>query len=320
MSGRRALVLGGLGFIGSNLTARLASAGAQVTAVTPSRARYAETAADLEALRVRIVEGDLRDAAAMRAVVEGQDVVYHAAGRSGAVASMEDPLADLDVNVRGTLVLLEALRAVNRDAKLVFVGSRLEYGRAGETPTAEEHDVDPLCAYAVHKLAIQQYLRLYAHLFDLRYAVARVTNPYGPGQPSSRTAYGVVNRMIHLALENGALTIYGDGRQRRDYIYVDDVSDALMALGESARSDGRVYNVGTGVGTPIREMAAAITRIAGAGRIAAADWPALAQQIETGDFVPDISRIEREVGWRPRVALEDGLSRTVAFYRAHIAS
>jgi nucleoside-diphosphate-sugar epimerase len=126
--------------------------------------------------------------------------------------------------------------------------------------------------------------------------------------------------MIHLALNDDTITVYGDGMQRRDYIYIDDVVAALVVLGGSERSSGRVYNVGSGVGTRLIDMAETIVRIAGGGRIEHAPWPPVAEQIETGDFVADISRIDRELGWRPRVALDDGLRRTVAHSRTHVAS
>jgi UDP-glucose 4-epimerase len=129
-----------------------------------------------------------------------------------------------------------------------------------------------------------------------------------------------VNRMIHLALDDRELTVYGDGRQLRDYIFIDDVVEALLCLGSRAASHVPIYNVGTGIGTAFIDMAKAITAIAGSGRIDLVDWPPLAQQIETGDFVADVSRIEREVGWMPAVTLHDGLQRTVAFYRAHVGS
>jgi UDP-glucose 4-epimerase len=312
-------VIGGLGFIGSNLAVGLAEAGARVTVLTRNRLRHAATAAAQEALGISIVEGDMRDIATMREVVADREWLFHAAGQSGAARSMEDPWTDLDINCRGSLVVLEALREVNREAKVVFVGSRLEYGRVAELPAAEDGDLDPLCLYAVHKLAVEHYLRLYSRLFGIRYTVARVTNPYGPGQRPTQTAYGVVNRMIHLALSDDTLTVYGDGVQQRDYIYIDDVVSALIALARSSHSDGRIYNVGTGVGTRLVDMAETIVRIVGAGRIVAADWPELVREIETGDFVADISRIGGEIGWRPMVALEDGLERTVASSRAQVA-
>ena len=153
------------------------------------------------------------------------------------------------------LVLLDAIRRHNPDAKLVFVGSRLQYGRPSALPVNEDHPRDALCVHAVHKNTIEEYLRVYAQLFGLRYSVARVTNPYGPGQPASRVAYGVVNRMIHLALANQVLPIYGDGSQQRDYVFVDDTAAALIQLGDSDAADGRAFNVGSGTGTALVDMA-----------------------------------------------------------------
>jgi UDP-glucose 4-epimerase len=320
VSGGRVLVIGGLGFIGVNLTDRLAADGCAVTVVTPSRARHAECADAFEARGIRIVEGDLRDGPAMTKAVDGQQVVFNLAGESGAVHSMEDPWTDLDVNCRGNLVLLEALRAANREAKLVFVGSRLQYGRQAIQPVGEEQAPDPRCLHAIHKATVEQYLRLYGSLFGLRFTIARVTNPYGPGQPKGRTAYGVVNRLIQLALAGETLPIYGDGTQRRDYIHVDDLVSALVCLSDSPASDGRAFNVGSGIGTRMIDMADAIIEIAGGGRIDHVPWPALAGQIETGDFVADVSRISAELGWVPALSLHDGLRKTIAFYQPHVPS
>jgi len=314
------LVIGGLGFIGGNLVSRLAELGARPTVVTPARARHPNRAREYETRGIQILEADIRDASAMAIAVAGQDLVFNLSGQSGAVRSMEDPWADLDVNVRGTLVLLEALRAMNPAAKLVGVGSRLQYGRARALPVNEDQDAEPLCLHAVHKATVEQYLGVYQRLYGLRYAVARVTNPYGPGQPPARTAYGVINRLIHLAIAGEVLTIYGDGAQLRDYVYVDDLIEALLLLGSSEVSNGRVYNVASGHGTSLADVARAVVEVAGSGRIEHVDWPPLAAQIETGDFVADISKISRELGWRPAVALREGLERTVAAYRAHVAS
>lgn len=314
------LVLGGLGFIGARLSDRLLSLGARVTIVTPARGRHADTARDFEQRGARILEGDVRDAAAMAAAVADQQVVFNLAGQSGAVRSLEDPWTDLDVNCRGNLTVLEALRSGNRGAKIVFAGSRLEYGPQETQPVVEDAPQEPLCLHAVHKATVEQYLRLYARLFGIRYTVARLTNPYGPGQPRERSSYGVVNRMIHLALESHPLPVYGDGSQRRDYVYIDDAVDALIAMASSDRSDGRVYNVGTGVGTRFVDMVKAVIACAGGGRMQTVEWPPLAGQIETGDFVADVSRIRAELGWTPSVGLEEGLRRTIAFYRVHVSS
>ena len=318
MSARRSLVIGGLGFIGVNLADRLLTAGDDVTLVTPNRSRHEVRAAAFADRGAHIVEGDLRDRDAMARAVAGQHVVFNLAGESGAVRSMEDPWTDLDVNCMGNLSLLEALRTVNRDARLVFVGSRLQYGKQDAQPVSEDQEPEPLCLHAIHKLTVERYLKLYATLYGVQYTIARVTNPYGPGQPESRTAYGIVNRLIHLALAGKPLTIYGDGAQRRDYIYVDDLVSALVTLAESPVSVGRAYNVGSGTGTRLIDMARTIIEIAGSGQVEHVDWPALAGQIETGDFIADITRIEGELGWRPAIGLLDGLERTVALSRGQV--
>lgn len=310
------LAIGGLGFIGANLVDRLLAAGVQATVVTPSLERHAAKAASFIERGARLVEGDVRDRVLLAHVVPGHDVIFNLSGQSGAVRSMDEPATDLDVNCRGNLALVEAIRETNPRAKLVFVGSRLQYGKPAALPVAEDAAADPLSIHAIHKDTVEQYLKLYRRLYGLRYAVARVTNPYGPGQPSGRTAYGVVNRLIHLALADGVLPIYGDGRQLRDYVHVEDVVSALARLGETDASDGRVYNVGSGTGTRMVDLADAIVSIAGSGRVEHTDWPPLALQIETGDFVADISKIRAEIGWSTAVPLRAGLERTLAHYRA----
>ncbi len=312
----RVLIVGGLGFIAVNLTTRLAGLGARVAGLTPDRGRHAGEVALFEERGVEIIEGDLRDQPLIEQHVIGRQLIFNLSGQSGAVRSMEDPWTDLDVNCRGNLVLLEALRAGNRDARLVFAGSRLQYGHVESVPVSEDAPQDALCLHAIHKQTVEKYLALYRRLFGIRYSIARITNPYGPGQPSSRTAYGVINRMIHLAIADRALTIYGDGTQVRDYVHVNDVVAALVAMATSPAADGRAYNVASGSGTTLVDLAEQVIAIAGRGRVEHIEWPELARQIETGDFVADISRIERELGWRPEIALADGLEQTVAFYRS----
>ncbi len=319
MRGRRVCVIGGLGFIGVNLTARLLDDGAAVTILTPLRERHADQADRFEQRGATIVEGDLRDRELMPSVIEGQQIVFNLSGQSGAVRSMEDPWSDLDINLKGNLVLLDAVRAAGSRAKLVFAGSRLQYGKPTRLPVAEDDISDALCVHAVHKRTVEEYLKLYSKLFGVRFTVARITNPYGPGQPKGRTAYGVINRMIHLALAGEALLIYGDGAQQRDYVHVADVVEALVVMAGSDVADGRAYNVASGVGSRMIDVANEIIAIAGRGHVQHVPWPPLAEQIETGDFVADVSRADRELHWRPRRALRAGLEETIAHYRAAIA-
>ncbi len=313
--GRSVLMVGGLGFVGVNLSRRLAAAGARLTITTPRRATHEVAAADLESAGARILEADVRDAERMRRAVAGCEVVFNLAGRSGAVRSLEDPFTDLDVNCNGSLVLLEAMRAASPSAKLVFPGSRLEYGRVDSLPVSEDARMVPLCMHAVHKLAVEQYLTIYRELHGLRSTVVRLTNPYGAGQPAGRVAYGIVNRMVQLALEDQPLQVYGEGTQLRDYVYIDDVIEALAGIGASAATDGHVYNLGSGTGTSFVDMARLVVDLVGGGRVVFEPWPQLAGQIETGDFVADISRLAAALEWQPSTTLADGLRRTIESYR-----
>ena len=200
-AGKRVLVIGGLGFIGTNLTARLLDEGAVVTLLTPSRERHAEQAHVYERAGAAIAEGDVRDHVLVSTVVSGQAAIFNLSGQSGAVRSMEIPWTDLDINCRGNLVLLEAIACAQPGHE---AGRRRVTARVRQAGTASRRLKrmldEPLCLHAIHKHTAEQYLQLYRRLFGMRYAVARVTNPYGPGQPSGRTAYGIINRWIHLAL------------------------------------------------------------------------------------------------------------------------
>jgi nucleoside-diphosphate-sugar epimerase len=317
VSGTRALVLGGLGFIGSNLVRRLSGADATVTVLTPSPGAHVELTREFTSKGVDVVPGDIRDASLMQRLVANQDVIYHLAGQSGAVRSIEDPFTDLDVNYRGTLVLLDAMRQARSPAKVVFASSRLHYGHPKVLPVNETQPADALSMHAIHKTAAENALQVYGRLFGMRTVVARVTNPYGPGQPRERTAYGVINRLVHLAIGGDVLPVYGDGRQLRDYVHIDDVTAALIAMATSAAADGQTFNVGSGSGTALVDAATMIVDIAGGGRVEHVPWPELASRVETGDFVADISKITNELGWAPLIPLRRGLEQTVSFYRSH---
>jgi UDP-glucose 4-epimerase len=309
---RRVLVTGGLGYLGSNLAAALLDAGADVTIVTLARDRHPLAAGRFEGHGARVIEADVRHVGPMRDAMRGQEVVFNLAGQSGAVQSVRDPIVDLDVNCVGNLALLEALRLESPRAKFVFAGSRLVYGAPRTLPVSEDQALAPLCPHGAHKAMVEQYLAMYGTLHGVRATTLRITNPYGPGQPSERRAYGVINYLIHRALAGQSLPIYGDGAQRRDYVFVGDVAAAMLLAGAETRSDGRVYNIGSGVGIRMIDAARLIIEAAGAGRVELQPWPPLVREIDTGDFIADITRVGDELGWRPTTPLADGLRETVA--------
>ncbi len=317
--GRRVLLLGGLGLIGSTLAHRLAALDAKVTVLDACLPQYGANMQNIEgiaqAITLRI--GDIRDEAVIRELVPGQDVIVNLAAQVSYTDSLFDPLLDLDINCRGHLLLLELCRTLNPQAKILFAGSRLQFGRIEKIPVAEAHPQLPLMPYGVHKMAAEKYSLMYHRIHGLRTSVLRLANPYGPRQQMKHSKYGIVNWFIRLAMDNQPINIFGDGRQLRDYVYVDDVATAFLLAGASPQADGEVFNVGSGIATSFRQMAEDVVRIVGGGRIACVPWPKDYTSVETGDYVTDISLITQRLGWAPRTSLADGIAATHRYYQRH---
>jgi nucleoside-diphosphate-sugar epimerase len=315
MNGHRGpvLVTGGLGFIGSNLVLALARAGAKVRIVDHSWPRSDDPLG--EGGRVEFTKADIRDLAAIRDAVRGCSVVFNLAGRSGSLSSNSSPFDDLDINARGQLTLLEAVRESAPDAKVVFASSRLVYAPGQPTPVSESAPTRPISIYGIHKLAGEHYHLLYERMYGIRTTVLRITNPYGPHQRPEQSRYGIVNWFIQQALRGHELKVYGDGRQLRDYVHIDDVVRALIASGEEGTVTGTILNVGSGIPVSFKEMAELIVECAQSGSVRSVDWPQSAAKVETGDFFADIRLIEQSLGWQPIVQLKDGIANTIEKYR-----
>lgn len=316
------LILGGLGFIGLNLVPELLRAGARVEIVNRSLDPLALRWLDCQAggLGVQVHQGDIRDANRLGEWLETPDVVVNLAGESGAVKSVREALVDSQVNVGGHLAVLEALRGRERRPRVVFISSRLVYGVTGSAPVDEDHPTRPTSLYGVHKLTVEHYHRIYWEHYGIPYTVLRLTNPYGAFQLPHRREYGVVNRFILSALRGETITLFGGGRQLRDYIHASDTVASILRAMIDERAIGATLNVGAGASVSLREMADRIVEAAGSGRVEAAPWPDGEERVETGDFLCDISRIERLLGWRPRVDLEAGLQSTMGLYRELLAA
>lgn len=257
---------------------------------------------------VEVVVGNAADPSLIRAALSDVDVVIHLAGHSGAASSASDPVFDLTENVGGLITLLEAVRAQERSIRVVFPGSRLEYGRVRTLPVLESDPIRPVSPYGANKYACELYFDLYARMYGISYAVARLTNPYGPSETPANREYNVINRLIAAARLGETITVYGEGKQLRDYVFVEDAVEALALL--AARADNVVANVGSGKGIAFLSAVQTIVRIAGRGEIVFAPWPPAAERVETGDFVADITHI-RSLGWEPRTAFEDGVTATI---------
>ena len=313
------LVTGGLGFIGSNLALELVRLGARVTLVDNMLPRQGGNLFNIREIEdlVKVNFSDVRDELSMTHLVKGKDYVFHLAGQVNHVDSMRNPTQDLDINCRGTLVLLEALRSTNRACRVIFAGTRGEYGATVKLPVDEDHPTNPKGIYAVTNLTAEKMVLVYDDVFRIRGGCLRITNTFGPRHQMAHDEYGVFNWFIRKALDDEAIPVFGDGRILRDFLYVGDLVECLLMTALEERAYGQVFNVGVGVPVSFHELAERIVAVAGSGRISFTEFTQERREVEPGDYYADISKIKRLVGWVPKTSLEEGIGKTVAFYRAY---
>ena len=318
--GRRVMITGGVGFIGSNLARQLVDLGAEVLLVDSLIPDYGGNLYNIHdiASRLRLNIADVRMQTTMEALVRGQDVIFNLAGQVSHIDSMRDPYTDLEINCRAQLSILEACRKYNRTVRVVFAGTRQVYGRPDYLPVDENHLVRPADINGVNKAAGEYYHLLYNNVFDVRACSLRLTNVYGPRQLIKHNRQGFIGWFIRLALEGRAIEIFGDGSQLRDFVYVDDAADAFLRAGISDQCDGDVFNVGGDEPISHRDLAQLLVGIAGRGSVRFVEWPADKKRIDIGSFYSDSKKFRAATGWTPTVPLDEGLRRTLAFYREHL--
>ena len=318
--GRRVLVTGGVGFIGSNLARQLVDLGAEVLLLDAMIPEYGGNLFNIDGIqdRVRVNFGDVRNGTIMDVLVRDREIIFNLAGQVSHIDSMRDPFTDLDINCRAQLSMLEACRKFNPSVKVVFAGTRQVYGKPDRLPVDETHLVRPIDVNGVNKAAGEYYHLLYNNAFGVRACSLRLTNVYGPRQLIKHNRQGFIGWFIRLAIEDREIQVFGDGSQMRDFVFVDDVADAFLRAGANDACDGEVFNVGGLEPIAHTDLVALLLDVAGTGRVRYVPWPPEKKQIDIGSFYSDSSKFSAATGWRPQVALRDGLRRTIAFYRAHL--
>jgi UDP-glucose 4-epimerase len=318
--GRRVMITGGLGFIGSNLARRLAEFGADILIIDSLLPDYGGNLFNVDGIedRLRVNIADIRQQTTMNYLVRGRDVIFNLAGQVSHIDSMRDPATDLEINCRSQLMILEACRYHNPRGKVVYAGTRQVYGRPDSLPVDESHLVRPTDVNGINKAAGENYHLVYNNVFGVRACSLRLTNVFGPRQLVKHNRQGFIGWFIRLAIEDQTIQIYGDGSQLRDFVYVDDAAEAFLLAGALDACNGAVFNVGGDEPISHRELAEMLVEVAGRGRIQYVSWPEDKKAIDIGSFYADSSRFRRLTGWQPRVGLREGLARTVAFYRCHL--
>jgi UDP-glucose 4-epimerase len=316
--GRKVLVTGGLGFIGSNLCRTLANLGAKVLAVDSLLPDYGGNLHNLAGYedKIQINIADVRGHG-MEYLVQNQDVLFNLAGQVSHIDSMTDPFTDLEINCRSQLWILEAVRKRNPEVKIVYAGTRQIYGKPMRLPVDETHLLHPADVNGINKISGESYHLVYHNAYGLRASSLRLTNTYGPRQLIRHNRQGFIGWFVRKAVLGEEIQIFGDGSQRRDFDYVDDVVDAFLRAGAMDQSDGEVFNLGGQDAISLLDLVKLMLEIAGHGSYTLVPFPPERKKIDIGDFQADASKIQRTLGWQPRVALGAGLEATLAYYREH---
>lgn len=312
---KKVLVTGGLGFIGSNLSIKLVDLGAQVTILDSLLKEYGGNKFNIFPIKKRVAVkiGDMRDQKLVNLLVKDKDIIFNLAGTLSHVDSMTDPFTDLDINCRAQLTLLEACRKFNTSSKIIFAGTRNQYGRALYLPVDEKHIQEPTDLNGINSIASEKYHFLYNKIYKIPTVSLRMTNAFGPRHQMKHSRQGVLNWFIRILLDGNEVELFGDGTQIRDINYIDDVVEALIVVAKSKKTAGQAFNLG-GQPLTLRQFVEDVIKILGRGKYSFVKFPKNRKDIEIGNYVADIKKIKGEVGWEPKTSVEEGIRKTVEYY------
>jgi UDP-glucose 4-epimerase len=317
--GKRVLITGGLGFIGSNLARTLVKLDAKVTILDSLIPEYGGNRYNVSGFerRLNLNLSDVRDRHSLPEFLRGQHFLFNLAGQTSHMDSMSDPETDLEINCRAQLTLLEACRKHNRDLRIVFASTRQIYGRPEYLPVDEKHPLRPVDVNGINKLAGEEYHLLYSEVHGIRSTVLRLTNTIGPRMRVKDARQTFVGTWIRQILENQPIEVWG-GEQLRDFTYVDDAVDALLLAASKPEAVGGVFNLG-GVGKiSLRELAETLVAVAGQGSFKVRAFPADRKKIDIGHYYSDCRLIEQVLGWKPTTTIKQSLAKTLAYYRKEL--
>ena len=314
---KKVLITGGLGMIGSTLANKLVEMGAEVTLVDSLIKPYGANIFNVEKIShlIKINISDIRDKESVKILVQDKDIIINLAGQVSHNDSLQNPYLDTDINYIGHLNVLEAVKNNNPTAKILYSGSRLQFGKIIANPVAEDHPLNSLTPYAVNKTAAENLYLYYNRVFNIPVVLFRIANPYGPRCQMQHSKYAIINWFIRNAMEDKEITIFGDGSQIRDYIFVDDLADAFILASVNENVKSEIFNIGCGKGTSFRDMVQLVVEVVGKGKIKYQPWPQDYLNVETGDYVTNIEKITKKLNWVPNTDLKKGIEETVAYYK-----
>ena len=318
--GRRALVTGGLGFIGSNLSRALSQEGAEVTVVDASVPGCGANDYNLSGEpSIGVIRGDIGVPEEFRSIIESTDVIFNLAGDVSHIDSMNHPERDMERNTTSQLRFLEACRRWRPGVRIVYAGTRQVYGVPRYLPVDEKHPIDPVDYNGVHKFAATQYHMMLTRTGALDAATLRLTNVYGPRMSLTASNQGFLGTFLKYLLKERSLSVFGDGMQLRDPVYVDDAVEAFLLLGLQQELCDRSFNMGGPEILSLREIACAASAAAGMRPPETVPFPPDLKAIDIGSYYSDSTRLRSATGWMPKVSFAEGFARTLEFYRPRLS-
>jgi UDP-glucose 4-epimerase len=317
ISNKKILITGGLGFIGSNLARRLVEHGNTITTVDSLIPEYGGNLRNVHDIhdKITISLSDVRDVTAINDLITGHDYLFNLAGQTSHLDSMHDPITDLDINAKAQLSILEACRKYNPDIRVVFASTRQIYGKPSYLPVDEKHSRHPVDVNGINKIAGEQYHILYQEVYGIASSVLRLTNTYGPRMRIRDARQTFLGIWIRKLLEGKSIQVFGDGKQRRDYNYIEDVLDALLIAATDKNAVGKVYNLGAPDPLSLEDTAKIMCREIEGSDYQMIPFPEDRKAIDVGDFICDYSAFRDQFGWEPKTTFIEGVSKSLDFFK-----
>mgnify|MGYP001363156077 FL=1 len=317
---KKVLITGGLGFIGSNLARRLVEFRNNVSVVDSLVPEYGGNLRNLHDLKdkIKIDLTDIRDSYLVKELIMGQDYIFNLAGQTSHLDSMEDPFTDLDINAKAQLSILEACRKHNPQARIVYASTRQIYGRPKYLPVDEKHPLHPVDVNGINKIAGEQYHILYHEVYGIASSILRLTNTYGPRMRIKDSRQTFLGIWIKNLLQGKPIQVFGNGKQRRDYNFVDDVIDALILAATSIHSIGKSFNLGAPDPLNLEQTAKIMCNQIDGAYYEMIPFPEDRKVIDVGDFICDFSAFSSSFGWNPKINFKEGISKSIDFFREEL--
>lgn len=316
LSNQKILITGGLGFIGSNLAQKCLELGGRVTIFDSLALNSGGNLHNVEEIkgRVELLFSDILDFNEVVKAVYDKDVIFNCAASTSHPESMNHPVTDLDVNNKGLLFLLEASKRFNKKIKFIHLGTSTQLGALRYTPADEDHPEFPTDIYSANKSVSEKYAIIYSRAFDMDVSVIRLTNVYGPRACINSPNFTFNNYFIGLALQNKQITVFGKGNQLRNFIYVDDVIDALILASQSAVTKGEVYFASGDEHLSVGAIASKIVDVFKSGSVKHVEWPHDRKATEIGDAIISNKKLKSTLPWSPKFSIDEGLLKTKEYY------